>query len=62
VHTGTGTDTNTGISYSFDSFIPDYAQSMIDNGIAFETVPEPSRMVLLVAGISSLLARRRRNR
>lgn len=49
-----------GIEYSIDNFIPNYFDQMTAQGIDFNVVPEPSRVMLLLLGACALLRRRHR--
>lgn len=49
-----------GTPYSIDNLIAAYTDQMSAQGIAFGTVPEPSRSVLLLLGACALLLRRHR--
>ena len=48
------------VDYSFDNFIPSYLDQIISAGIDFETVPEPSRMLLMVIGLVPMIWNRQR--
>ncbi|MBL9132677.1 MAG: hypothetical protein JNG86_15835, partial [Verrucomicrobiaceae bacterium] len=45
------TATISGTPYSFDNFIPVYLNQLATLGVAFTTVPEPARFMLLLAGL-----------
>lgn len=47
-----------GTQWSFDNFIPVYLDQLAQLNVAFTTVPEPSRMLLLMLGVLSLIRRR----
>lgn len=49
-----------GTQWSFDNFIPVYLDQLSLLNVAFTTVPEPSRMVLLLLGMLSVMRRRSR--
>lgn len=49
-----------GTQWSFDNFIPVYLDQLSLLNVAFTTVPEPSRMVLLLLGVLSVMRRRSR--
>ena len=50
--------TISGTQWSFDNFIPVYLDQLQALNVAFTTVPEPSRMLLMIAGLFALLRRR----
>jgi hypothetical protein len=52
--------TISGTQWSFDNFIPVYLYQLQTLNVAFTTVPEPSRMLLMIAGLFALLRRRTR--
>ena len=52
--------TISGTQWSFDNFIPVYLDQLALLNVAFTTVPEPSRMVLLMLGVLSVMRRRSR--
>lgn len=52
--------TISGTQWSFDNFIPVYLDQLQALNVAFTTVPEPSRMLLMIAGLFALLRRRTR--
>jgi hypothetical protein len=49
-----------GTQWSFDNFIPVYLDQLQALNVAFTTVPEPSRMLLMIVGGLWVLRRRRR--
>lgn len=52
--------TISGTQWSFDNFIPVYLDQLQALNVAFTTVPEPSRVLLMIAGLFTLLRRRTR--
>jgi hypothetical protein len=57
-HSVTGTISST--DYSVDNLIAAYTDQMTTQGIDFTSVPEPSRLMLLLIGACALLRRRQR--
>ena len=57
-HSATGSVNS--VDYSFDNFIPSYLDQIFSAGIDFETVPEPSRALLVVIGLVPLIWNRQR--
>ena len=60
VGTHSAITTISGTQWSFDNFIPVYLDQLSLLNVAFTTVPEPSRMVLLMLGVLSVMRRRSR--
>jgi len=56
-----GTHTAVDGSTSYDTFLPEYTQSMGDKGIPFTTVPEPSSCFLILAGLGAVAFLRRKS-
>jgi hypothetical protein len=60
VGTHSAITTISGTQWSFDNFIPVYLDQLSLLNVAFTTVPEPSRMLLLMLGVLSVMRRRKR--
>ncbi len=58
VGTHSATANISGTQWSFDNFIPVYLNQLALLNVAFTTVPEPSRMLLLMLGVLSVIRRR----
>jgi hypothetical protein len=60
VGTHSAITTISGTPWSFDNFIPVYLDQLQALNVAFTTVPEPSRMLLLMLGVLCVMRRRKR--
>ncbi|MEM7145861.1 MAG: PEP-CTERM sorting domain-containing protein [Verrucomicrobiota bacterium] len=56
-HTSVGTTTE-GLPATFDTFVPAYLDRLTAAGVDFEVIPEPSRAMLLLVGVGSVIMRR----